>query len=921
MIKKALYIAFTSCFLASHLESTVAIGDPDAPAGATFSFNVGFAKFNQNDNRARLWIASGQTITNDAAKPFALCYIDQLTAEPIANPATGQQYFPTAWPMANPEAAFIFNYNQTTKLVESTTIPNPIYGAEFAFFDIFSNKPLFVMTGDLGKLYYGYEIDHPPVQAVQRFNKTELLLYNLGAGQTVASILGASDGIYAAYSSGTFGTDSSSIAKFLQSSQSQPDAAKPQPFLQMLATTPVSTSTPALTNSGADLASLGNSISLHGFSSMTYAGVQATAGSASDATATGIMIVNTAKIDETFSLTLTPIADSSVISTSFDTIVSVPSNQTVRIKNIASMSTSTSLNYLIAARDSGTGPQSIYAMPLVSNPGTGYGQIADFTQISNSFGVNPTTFSRRYFNTVLTDPAQIQIGGAYAQQISVGAGPIPLASGDIENLYTLGDSVYVVIGSSYAAGTQPGTFYSQAIFAQDGHIVGWSPWARILGSDSPMLYSHVSSTSSSDFYVADATGAGTTFNTVVQTQWTAYQNLSTMFQYSAGAKGGIQGIFNFGQTTPGFNNAMSLLATTGYNNVTLGQTGFVSGGYFQVLDMNTSSVVTFNNVNDNKALVALALAHSGANHWLFAGGVTGLTVLTDNTTGVTQAGNFTSVANFNAGQTWKQVGSFSYIKKLVWDETFLYVLTPKALYQITLDPNKFTENPTVELNPKIVIESKKLSQDPYFLDLIIDNGYCILGTTKGMYSFNVSSGEVSDLTNIAIPDGLAAVSQLIPISSSTIPQSNFKAMSNLIVLNNSFGTQQARINRFTISNGTILPFNDSILNDKKNPEGIPTSLIRFNQYVSNYFTDGSWNFASNYFLGVTQPLGVQSPSLLQIYSTVKNGQSSSHIILHLASAYVPAQFLWQTNMFLGIIRETTSGACIASGNFTSRINA
>lgn len=920
MIKKALYIAFTSCFLTSHLESTVAVGDPAAAPGTTFSFNVGFAKYSQSENRSRLWLASGQTITNDIAKPYALSYIDQLTAEPIANPATGQQYFPTAWPMANPEGAFIFFYNQATKLVETTNIPNPIYGAEFAFFDIFSNKPLFVMTSDLSKLYYGYEIDHPPVEAAQRFNKTELLLYDLGAGQTIAALLGASDGIYTAYSSGTFGTNTSNIAKLVQGAQSQPDSQKPLPYLQMLATEQVSTNTPALTNNGPDLASLGSNVTLHNFATMTYAGVQARANNGG-ATATGVMIVNTVLTNTTYSLTFTPIAESSVISASFNTVISAPTNQSIRIKNISAMTTSTSLNYLIVARDNGVGPQAIYAAPLVSKPGEGYGQIADFTQIANTFGTNPPSFFQRYFDTPLTNPAQIQIGGAYAEQITVGGGTIPLAHGNIENLYTVGDSVYIVIGSPYATGTQPGTFRSQAIFAQDGHIISWTPWARVLGSDNPMLYSSVSNTSTSNFYVSDPTGAGTTFNTVVQTQWTAYQNLSTMFQYSAGAQGGIQGIFNFGQSTPGFNNAMSLLTTTGFNNVTIGQTGAISGGNFQILNMNTSDVVSFNNINNSQALVALELAHNGANHWLFTGGVTGLHVLTDNTTGCTKNGNFTSVTNFNAGQTWKQVGDFSYIKKLVWDETFLYVLTPTAIYQIALDPNKFTENPTVALSPVTIISSSNLSRNPYFLDLIIDRGFCIVGTTQGLYSFSTTSGAATNITNIAIPDGLAAVSQLLAISNNAIPQSNFKTTSNLFVLNNSFGTQQTRLNRFSITNETIEPFNDAILNNNTNPNGIPTSFIKFNQYVSNYFTDGSWNLASNYFLGVTQPKGVQSPSLLQIYGGVKNGQSSSHIILHVSSAYVPVQFLKQTNMFLGIACESTSGAYIASGNFPARINA
>lgn len=923
MIKKAFYIAFTSCILASHIEATVVIGDPDATPGTTFSFNVGFAKFIQNDTLSRLWLASAQTITNDNAKLYALSYVQQLPAEPVTNPQTGTPFLPKASPMANSENAFLFYYDPATKLVETTNVPNPIYGAAFAFFDTFSSKPVFVIAGALNKLYYTYDIEHYPIQTKEKFNKTELMLYDLGEGQATAALLGATDGIYAAYSSGTFGTDASNIAKFVQASQSQPNQSKPQPYLQLLAAQPVSVSTSALTNNGADLANLGSSVTMHNFANATYAGVQATANNGASDTATGVMMINTVVTDNVYSLTFSPIANSAVISTTFDTIVSAPSTETIRIKNIATMSTSTSLNYLIVARDNGTGPQSIYAAPLVSQPKDGYGQIADFTKITNIFGTNPPVFLQRGFDTVLTDPTQIQINGPYAEQISVGAanGAVPLASGNIEDLYAIGDSVYVVIGSAYAAGTQPGTFRSQALFAQDGHIIGWSPWSRVLGSDNPMLYSSINEKSTSNFYVSDQTGAGTTFNTVVQTQWTFLQNLTTMLNYSFISKGGTQGSFNFGQTTPGFNNAISLFATTGFNNVTLGQTGYTSAGNFQVLNMTNDDVISFTNVNNNGALVALELAHNGAQHWLFAGGATGLVTFTDDITGCTQIGNFTSIANFNAGQTWKQVGNFAYIKKLVWDETYLYVLTPTALYQIYLDPNKFTSTPTADLNPTTLMSSSDLSQNPYFLDLIIDNGFCILGTTKGMYSFNVDSQAVTNIKNVAIPNGLPAVSQLFVVSKSSIPQSNFKNLSNLYVLNNNFGTQQAHINRFSMSDGIILPFNDAILNNQNNINGIPTSFITFNQYTSNYFTDGSWNLASNYFLGVTQPNSVQSPTILQIYSMVKNGKSSSQTIMHFLSAYVPTQYLANVNNFLGIIRESTSGACIASGNFLARINA
>ena len=919
-------IALTYCFFISDINATVIVGDPDATAGNTFSFNVGHAKHTEIERIGRLWMASGQAITNDAAKQYALSYAYQLPAESTTNPYTGKLYVPTAIPMANNQNAFLFSYNDTTKLVETTTTPNPIYGAHFSFFDIYTTKPVFILKNDLSTLYYGYDIEHQPVQTETKFDKTELLTYSLGTGQTASALLGSYDGIYLAYSVGTFGTDISNIAKFITNAQTQKNESKPQPYIQLLAQEQISINTQALLGGGAILSNLGENITLQGIATMTYAGVQATATIGPNNTAAGLMIVNTVEKDGKYSLNFSTIATDQALSKTFNTIVSSPSEQ-IRIKNITGMQTSTSLNYIIVARDNGTGPQNIYAAPLVSNPGTGFGQIADSSIISNNFSSNPPTFTKRTFTTPLTDPTQIQItgGSPYLTQITVGGGTIPLSAEDITGLYAVGDSVYVVIGSQYdALGTKPGTFYSQAILAQDGHIVGWSPWARVIGSDNPMIYSNISSTTNSNYYVCDSTGAGTSFKTVEQTMWTTNQNLSNFFKYAWMAKGGTQGIFNFGQSTPGFNNEMSIIATTGFNNVALGQTGYTTpapSSEFKIKTITESDVVPFNDIGNSGAIVALEIADDSLNnHWLFAGGITGLYALTDKF-GVTKNGNFATVADFsNNGQTWNSVGNFTYIKKLISDKNFLYILTPTCLYQISLDPNKFINPTTTELNPIKILTSSQLSQSSYLLDIIIDNGFCILGTTNGMYSFNIENSTTKTLNKITIPSGLPAVTQLFVTSTSNTPQKSFKKLSNLHVLNNNFYNQQSRVNRFIISNSIIEPFNDSILNSDAQPNGIPTSFIRFNQYTSNWFTDGSWNLASNYFLGITEQAPT-SPSILQVFSNAKNGQSSSQIIIHLLSTYVPTEFLKNVNNFLGIIRESTSGACIASGNFPTRINA
>lgn len=944
-----LSIFCATCLFVSPLQSILVVGDPDAASGNTFSFNVGFAKFTQMDAApGKYWLASGQTITTDDAKPFALSYVQQFSAEPSLDPETGIALIPAAIPMASPGSAALFSYNSTTQKVDTTTAPNPFYGAQFSLFDIFTYKPVCVMQADITKLLYAYDIRYSPNPTETTGpNKTEILLYDFAA-ESVVALAGASDSIYTASTTGTFGTSNSYISNFILTSEKKPEQKKEDedkkkknkkeeekpeprllPYLQLLAKIDISTATNALTtNGGTALASLGSSITLRpSITGLLFAGVQATAANttANDCAA-GVMLVNTLKtVSGEFILEPNPIATDSVLRSGLTTVISAPRNESIRIKNIALMSTSTSLDYIIVARDQGTGPQTIYAAPIVTTPTAALGQIADCTKISNAFNQDPPTFAKRTFTTALTDATQIDIGNttAFSKQIAVGSGALPLASGNIQNLYTVGDSVYVVLGSAYAANTAPGTFQSQAIFAQDGHIIGWSPWSRVLATDKPMLASYVSPNTTANFYVSDPSGAGTNFNTVIHTQWTINANLAPLFQSPYLTKGMTQGVFNFSQATPGFNNAMSLFATTGFNQVTLAQTGSTPApNEFKIVSpLTTSNIVSFDNIVDTHALVALELAHNTNTnlHWLFAGGANGLYVLTDNTTGYTHSGNFTSVSDFNAGQTWKEVGNFSYVKKIVWDQTYIYVLTPQGLYQIELAPEKFMATPTMALSPAAMLIS--LPNTFFLTDVIVDQGFCILGTTMGLLQATIEAGRRPAFAIVPIPDGLPTIAQLFVVSDTAEPQRNFKTLSNLLVLNNNFATQQARLNRFAIVDGTITPFNDSILNSTASPTGVPTSFVRFSQYITNYFTDGSWNLASNYYLGLTQPSYVTSPSLLQMYASIRNGRSSSQSILHTLSAYVPTQFLNGVNLFLGISRETTSGSYIASGNFQARINA
>src|SRR5690606_14554103 len=85
-------------------------------------------------------------------------------------------------------------------------------------------------------------------------------------------------------------------------------------------------------------------------------------------------------------------------------------------------------------------------------------------------------------------------------------------------------------------------------------------------------------------------------------------------------------------------------------------------------------------------IIAAELASDGTNGWLFVGGSHGVAVLSaadgngwDITTGLGP-----DFAGLSAGMSFKQFGSYSFVRKIMHDGDFLYILTDQVLDRIDL---------------------------------------------------------------------------------------------------------------------------------------------------------------------------------------------------------------------------------------------
>ncbi len=925
-MKKFLIALIVLTSYSAIIKTILVIGDPHAASDATFSFDVGFIKFDPqtNESAPRFWTATNDTTIStmaDNTKQYGLSIIYQTPSFVEPNLQS------IAIPMANSEAATIYQLNGSK--VDFTVEANPIWGNAFKLFDVINQKPFFVINGQLNNLYSVQNIERYTV-TTDKQNITELTRYDFGTGKEIGAILGFMDSIYAAYSTGTFGPGDSNIA-LLEKRQTTGSKNEIQPYLSLLTSEPITTSTSALIGGSGQpaLADFGPAINLHNIVRRVYFTTQAKAHASGVAAAIAQIFISNA--NKTFSMIFGPIIPENILAsaTSFDTVISAASNNTIRITQATGMLTSTNLSYMIVARDSGsgTGPQEIYAVPLMTT-GDYTGMIADYSSVTTTFGSLKPIFINRYFTNVLTDATQISITNPAVQdQICVGGiNNLPINTGNIQELYTVGDSVYIVIANNYATDNAPGTYRSQAIFAEDGHIISWTPWTRVLGSDKQMAYSYINYSHLTALYLAAITPSNTpAFKSIYQTTFTNTSNLSTFLNKAPGYSG-IQGLFDFNQKTPGFNNEFSMMIATAFKKVTFAQTGTNNSGNCSVLPITNNDVLAFEDdaIAEQTSIIAAEIAHDASNnHYIFAAGASGVCVYTDDTTGISWNGTLTSITGLNSGQNWKKVGNFKFVKKLIWDTNYIYILTSNTIYRIALDPNKFKQEPTTDLDIEIFFEATDISNTTYFLDLIIDNDYCLLGTTQGLYQIS------GNIQKINLPGGLPAVSQLSVISPSENldPQRSFKTLSNLYVLNNTFGTQQAKIYRFVIQNGALSLFPDTVVGVPGDlTKGKPSPFIIFDNYISSYFTDGSWNTAQSYFLGPNQPQDAEdsqssrpaliAPFVLQVNSFVRSGMSSSQTIMPLYTSKVYLPFIPLGSNIINMVRETTSGALIASGEFS-----
>ncbi len=543
------------------------------------------------------------------------------------------------------------------------------------------------------------------------------------------------------------------------------------------------------------------------------------------------------------------------------------------INKIRSMFTTTFLDYLIIQSCNG-----IYAVPLLNFNGI-HEQLLQSHGTIASDGVKPfvafsTTdraqlFKGRHF---ATQPQFTQeMIGSKSPQAMVGAGI--LAAGPIEDILVKDDAIYAAVNNPHA-GHKAGIYYSQAIFGQEGAIVAWTAWQpKVLTHDEKIFGMAISAPQGA---IVVATGDSLqSVQTIKRSVWNDAQKddfteLALLVErHLPQSRGGVQGIFD----------CENYIGVLGLEVAIL-------------FDSSTNTGMVFEDaaVKELGALVAGQLVEIDHQKLLVLGGLNGVAALDLN----------------NAHLGFKKIGNYQFVRKIIADEDFLYILADRSFERIKINDLMMDGKPAVLANS---LEITGAGDYGIFLDCAVSHKCALIAHSAGLHrvgngkDIRTDSCATLNWTRLAIPDCSGPVISLVPISVSGKACDWARAAGQFYIISGSIAHNNARLNRFAveslvdkeISDSTLVPLHDLTSKDHI------SSFVEIGNFTPHFATDGTLFLTT----GMQRKKKSQYPVLIHSF---KKGKSVMPLSLD-ANASINC-----------LVRHTRSGNWIIGGDFGLIVN-
>lgn len=703
---------------------------------------------------------------------------------------------------------------------------------------------------------------------------------------------------------------------------------------------------------GSDLVSMENAVDLYYSTRLKrlYVGLQVTGAAGAADGARGVVVGRL----ENKKLIFEPIAPDAVFTLQDKIVGGTGANIQVSIHKVRIMQTTTGLDYLIVVGNvgaPGTTVNRVYALPLVnvnSYTDAKQGTLANIQIDPETFYTReegegcstlPSLFARRSFVEPATQPNEVFTDTSV--QALVGITPLP--AGAITDINVSNDAVFVSVADA-DPNQLPGIFYSQALFEESGAIAAWTPWQRVAGTTDKVYSFAYKALYGSFSWLTGQTAL--TVNTVKESVWGTGSSgelenlvkvLGTLFPM---ATGGIQGFFDVPLNTPGLFD-ISIQIATGLKKIALIQSGAVVAGTYTPtfgdfttdLQIFTGGEITQNLPVGNSRVVSISggaldaigpivAASIGVNAttnngYLFVGGAYGLAVLAqpDGTGWSTLTDLSTNFAGLSTGMRFVTLGSYCFVRKLVFDEGFLYVLTDTQLDRIDVAASNFATGSLSVVTVATLADIGCVDGGTLF-DVAVSHSFALLASSNGLYRVGNDADiqtavdhAAVEWTDVVVPEGLPVVQQIQTFASNNIPNGFAKTDNgNVYILDAYAGLNIAQENRYTvqsvvgqaIDSNTIEPLPDVKVKD------ILTAFNTYGQYVQLINFDGTDNFF------VRDRRFALSPMLRNELFTLAPFVFNRGVQVPLG--------IEDGSSVSAVMRSSASGAWLVAGDFGLRVN-
>lgn len=495
---------------------------------------------------------------------------------------------------------------------------------------------------------------------------------------------------------------------------------------------------------------------------------------------------------------------------------------------------------------------------------------ADLPPITFVEGKRPAVVRAREMRAAVKESNQAFVSSQH--QVRVGGGPIKGAV--IEKVIAVKDAVFAVVSGS---DSRAGIYHSQAILDHHGCIKNWTAWKQVHHVRGRYLQTAFYDESKGNFILL--TGASPEqVDTISITLWGqgSDDGLASLVSWLRTTYtkevGGIRAYADFPIGTVGLPRE-SLVVVGGHQALTVlllatsdehGVARYTHGEDFKhILQFSAIPSIkaseplygihyTKENLVGVGTVETAAVAAHQDQAWLFIGGAGGLYVCVgqDGKGLDAQEGVGSSLVGLK-NKTFVPVGSYRFVRRLLYDNGYLYVLTDTGFDRINLAQSTFGSNGTCVAT---TLATRSMTMRDHlqgiFTDVIVSDKVAFLGTSRGLYRV----GDGCDIRTATCESDLS----WMPMNDARDyddPIINLKAISatgnvtdvaragggNLYVTQGYLGRDRSVLKRFSVADVSANPIDNATVRAIPDIriEGAPNVFRRIGTFTNCCVTDGA----------------------------------------------------------------------------------